>query len=78
MKGNSSGFISTFGSIKHKLAEQVIRTFASESAVYRVSKDIDTLMLKNKQKVATRTATIEAISHYAWKLQSLRFMVLKP
>ncbi len=33
--------ISNFGSIKHKLAEQVIKTFTSESAVYRVSKNID-------------------------------------
>ncbi|MFC2152628.1 acyl-CoA dehydrogenase family protein [Bacteroidota bacterium] len=33
--------ISNFGSIKHKLAEQAIKTFTSESAVYRVSKDID-------------------------------------
>lgn len=29
--------ISTFGAIKYKLAEQAIRTFAAESAVYRVS-----------------------------------------
>jgi alkylation response protein AidB-like acyl-CoA dehydrogenase len=36
--------ISNFGALKHKLAEQVIRLFASESAVYRVSYDIDTLM----------------------------------
>ena len=33
--------ISNFGSIKQKLAEQVIKTFISESAVYRVSKNID-------------------------------------
>jgi len=33
--------ISNFGAIKHKLAEQVIRTYAAESAVYRASKDID-------------------------------------
>lgn len=33
--------IANFGSIKHKLGEQVIKTFTSESAVYRVSKDID-------------------------------------
>jgi alkylation response protein AidB-like acyl-CoA dehydrogenase len=33
--------IANFGSIKHKLGEQVIKTFISESAVYRVSKDID-------------------------------------
>jgi alkylation response protein AidB-like acyl-CoA dehydrogenase len=37
-------FISSFGALKHKLAEQVIRLFASESAVYRVSNDVDRLM----------------------------------
>ena len=42
--------ISTFGSIKHKLAEQVIRTFAAESAIYRVSKDIDDLIKKFKSE----------------------------
>jgi alkylation response protein AidB-like acyl-CoA dehydrogenase len=58
--------ISTFGSIKHKLAEQVIRTFAGESAIFRVSKDIDTLITKNKAKYQDKgRATMEAISHYA-------------
>jgi alkylation response protein AidB-like acyl-CoA dehydrogenase len=33
--------ISSFGAIKYKLAEQVIRTFVTESAVYRASKDLD-------------------------------------
>ena len=58
--------ISSFGALKHKLAEQVIRLFASESAVYRVSADIDRLM---KQLTADcgdyGRASIEAISHYA-------------
>ena len=58
--------ISTFGAIKHKLAEQVIRLFAAESAVYRVSKDIDDLMDKLKADSSDNgRATIEAISHYA-------------
>jgi len=58
--------ISTFGAIKHKLAEQVIRLFASESAVYRVSKDIDDLMEKLKSDCGDKgRASIEAISHYA-------------
>jgi alkylation response protein AidB-like acyl-CoA dehydrogenase len=58
--------ISTFGAIKHKLAEQVIRLFASESAVYRVSKDIDDLMDKLKVDCGDKgRASIEAISHYA-------------
>ena len=33
--------ISSFGAIKHKLAEQVIRTFTNESAVYRTSMNIE-------------------------------------
>jgi alkylation response protein AidB-like acyl-CoA dehydrogenase len=58
--------ISTFGSIKYKLAEQVIRLFATESAVYRVSKDIDNLIDKLKVDCGDKgRATIEAISHYA-------------
>jgi len=33
--------ISSFGAIKHKLAEQVIRAFANESAVYRASQNVE-------------------------------------
>ena len=58
--------ISTFGAIKHKMAEQVIRLFASESAVYRVSKDIDNLMKTLTVDCGDYgRAAIEAISHYA-------------
>jgi len=58
--------ISTFGALKHKMAEQVIRLFASESAVYRVSNDIDTLMKKLTVDCGDYgRASIEAISHYA-------------
>jgi len=59
-------FISSFGAIKQKLAEQVIRLFGSESAVYRVSRDIDDLMDILKTDCGDKgRATIEAISHYA-------------
>jgi len=58
--------ISTFGAIKHKLAEQVIRLFACESAVYRVSRDIDDMMDRLKSECGDKgRASIEAISHYA-------------
>ena len=58
--------ISTFGALKHKMAEQVIRLFASESAVYRVSSDIDNLMKKLTVDCGDYgRASIEAISHYA-------------
>jgi len=61
-----SMLISTFGAIKHKMAEQVIRTFAAESANYRVSKDIDDLIEKYKSEGCDKgRATIDGISHYA-------------
>jgi alkylation response protein AidB-like acyl-CoA dehydrogenase len=61
-----SVLISSFGSIKHKLASQVIRLFAAESAVYRVSRNIDDMMESLKADCGdTGRASIEAISHYA-------------
>jgi alkylation response protein AidB-like acyl-CoA dehydrogenase len=58
--------ISAFGAIQYKLAEMVIRTFAHESAIYRVSSDIDELMEKLKVEMPDAgRAVIEAISHYA-------------
>jgi alkylation response protein AidB-like acyl-CoA dehydrogenase len=58
--------ISTFGSIKFKLAEQVIRTFTTESAIYRVSKDIDQLIEKFKSTGMDKgQASISGICHYA-------------
>ena len=58
--------ISTFGAIKYKLASQVIRLFAAESACYRVSNDIDRLMTSFKKEMEdSGKASIEAISHYA-------------
>jgi alkylation response protein AidB-like acyl-CoA dehydrogenase len=58
--------ISTFGAIKYKLASQVIRLFAAESAVYRASYDVDKMMDMIKADCGDygRTA-IESISHYA-------------
>lgn len=59
-------FISSFGAIKYKLAQQVIRLFAVESAVYRVSRNIDDLIDGLKSDTYDKgRATIEAISHYA-------------
>jgi alkylation response protein AidB-like acyl-CoA dehydrogenase len=58
--------ISGFGAIKHKMAQQVILTFAAESANYRVSKDIDELIEKYKTEGCDKgRATIDGISHYA-------------
>ncbi|MEI7980860.1 MAG: acyl-CoA dehydrogenase family protein [Bacteroidota bacterium] len=58
--------ISSFGAIKFKLAEQVIKTFALESAIYRVSKDIDGQIDQNKAAGLDKgKASIEGICHYA-------------
>lgn len=58
--------ISAFGAIKHKLAEMVIRTFAAESATYRVSSDIDNLIEQYKTEGTEKgRASIDAIAHYA-------------
>ncbi len=58
--------IANFGAIKHKLAEMIIRTFAAESATYRVSKDIDVLIDNYKSEGCDKgRASIDAIAHYA-------------
>ena len=58
--------ISNFGAIKYKLAEMVIRTFAQESAIYRVSNDVDALLTKFKAEYPDYGhAAVEAISHFA-------------
>ena len=58
--------ISQFGAIKHKLAEQVIQTFATESAVYRACKGlndaIDHYVSKGEDKGRN---TMEAFNHFA-------------
>ncbi|MBP7732104.1 MAG: acyl-CoA dehydrogenase family protein [Bacteroidales bacterium] len=66
-------FISSFGAIKYKLAEQVIRLFAVESAVYRVSNDIDDMIGILKAEGGDKgRATIDAISHYAVEAAMLK------
>ncbi len=58
--------IAEFGAIKHKLAAQVVRTFATESAVYRASKDIqDNIMLLKSEGVEYGKASIEGVADYA-------------
>ncbi|MFO7851624.1 MAG: acyl-CoA dehydrogenase family protein [Bacteroidota bacterium] len=58
--------IANFGAIKYKLAEMVIKTFATESAVYRVSQDVDRLIEQYKSEGREKGhAVIDAISHYA-------------
>ncbi|MCB9290111.1 MAG: acyl-CoA dehydrogenase family protein [Lewinellaceae bacterium] len=58
--------IANFGAIQHKLAEQAIRTFAVESAMYRVS---HLMQMKNKalidQGVSFAEAKLQAAEEYA-------------
>jgi len=58
--------ISEFGAIKYKLAEQVIRTFATESTVYRASNDIQKTIDKNlAEGMEKGPALIEGAAEYA-------------
>jgi alkylation response protein AidB-like acyl-CoA dehydrogenase len=58
--------ISTFGAIQHKLAEQVIRQFVSESTVYRTSKYVDDTIAKHVALGMEKPkAYLEAIGEYA-------------
>lgn len=58
--------ISSFGAIKHKLAEQVIKTWVTESSVYRVSANIDdTIAGLKEQGFEKGKASIEGIAQYA-------------
>ena len=58
--------IANFGAIQHKLAQMAIRAFAHESAIYRVSCDVDAMLDDLKASgMDYGRAAIEAISHYA-------------
>ena len=57
--------ISSFGAIKQKLADQVVKAFSNESAVYRASKDIeDTIDSLLEQGKIYGAANIEGIAEY--------------
>ncbi|RLD89180.1 MAG: acyl-CoA dehydrogenase [Bacteroidetes bacterium] len=57
--------LASFGAIKQKLADQVIKTFSTESAVYRASKDIeDTIESYKEQGKPYGAANIEGIAEY--------------
>jgi len=58
--------ISNFGAIKYKLAEQVIRTFTNESAVYRTSKNIEDAAAVNREAGMEKgKAEIEAMGKFS-------------
>jgi len=65
--------ISQFGAIKHKLAEQVIRTFATESAVYRASQSLDQAIARYVEKGEDKGRDImEAFNHFAAEAAAMK------
>ncbi len=57
--------INTFGSIKHKLAQQVVKTFTTESAVYRAARNVDQLSEDYKEICVDDNPTIIAFAQMA-------------
>ncbi len=58
--------ISKYGAIRHKIAEQAIRSFALESAVYRASANIDeAIQGKVNEGMDKQKATLKGIEEFA-------------
>jgi len=58
--------ISKYGAIRHKLAEQCVRTFATESAVYRASQNIDdAIQTLIDGGMSKEKATLKGIEQFA-------------
>ncbi len=65
--------ISNFGAIKYKLAEQVIRHFTAESAVYRASMYVDdTIKMHIENGMEKSKAYLEALGEYALEAAILK------
>jgi len=65
--------LSQFGAIKHKLAEQVIRTFATECSVYRASQALDDAInyyVANGDDKGRNT--MEAFNHFAIEAAAMK------
>src|SRR5690554_563584 len=58
--------ISKYGAIRHKLAEQAIKSYASESAIYRLSQNIeDTIQAHIADGMDKQKATLAGLREYA-------------
>jgi alkylation response protein AidB-like acyl-CoA dehydrogenase len=65
--------IGSFGAIKHKLAQQAVRIFSCESALYRVSNLIETYKQARMSEGATyEKATLDAAEQYAIECSILK------
>ncbi|MBI4646668.1 MAG: acyl-CoA dehydrogenase family protein [Bacteroidia bacterium] len=68
-------FISGFGAIQHKLAEKVIKTWVTESAVYRATMDIEKLIEKFiEQGMEKGNAVIDANADYQVECAMLKVL----
>ncbi|MCD6354542.1 MAG: acyl-CoA dehydrogenase family protein [Prolixibacteraceae bacterium] len=57
--------ISSFGSIKYKLAQQAIKVFTTESAVYRASRNVDQYIEAHSDTLTKEQAIVKAFEEYA-------------
>lgn len=58
--------INTFGAIKHKLAEQYIKTYVSESATYRAGQDIENKQIElQKSGLGEVESKLKGVEQYA-------------
>ncbi len=64
--------ISSFGTIKHKLAEQAIKVFAHESATYRTSRNVDEHVDSLIDKMNKEEAIVEAFQEFATEAAILK------
>jgi alkylation response protein AidB-like acyl-CoA dehydrogenase len=65
--------IAKYSAIKNKIANQIIKTFATESALYRVSKNIDDLINQSVSTGKTKSeALLDAIKEYASEAAMLK------
>lgn len=65
--------IAKYSAIKNKIANQIIKTFASESALYRVSKNIDDLINQSIANGKTKSESLlDAIKEYASEAAMLK------
>lgn len=65
--------ISKYNGIRNKIANQVIKTYATESALYRVSKNIDDLINDHIENGKTKSeALLDAIREYASEAAMLK------
>ena len=57
--------IASFGAIKHKLGEMVVRAFAVESLIYRTAGMIDTRVSATPHEAADQSVVLQAVEEYA-------------